>query len=77
MENFELQISIPISADNYNGSAEIARKYLALVVETLKQNTEVEQIKVKLPRMGDRNAHNFLEINENGHASSKKTVIDL
>jgi hypothetical protein len=72
MNKFRLHIDIPL-ADDQTQSAYISKQVAEFL---LSMNIEgVELIQYRLSHDLDRGNKNYLDINENGHASNKKSQI--
>jgi hypothetical protein len=75
--NYRLHIDVPLVAD-MNQSVAMSKQLIEIIKNSLVDNN-IENIKINY-RLGndeDRQKSNYLNINENGHASNKKSIIEL
>ncbi len=75
--NYRLHIDVPLVAD-MNESVAMSKQLIEIIKNSLVDNN-IENIKINY-RLGndeDRQKSNYLNINENGHASNKKSIIEL
>jgi len=74
MNNFRLHIDIPLT-DNLTDSETISKKVIEFLTSLNVEGVNVLQY--KLSNDSDRANKNYLDINENGHASNKKCKIEF
>ena len=75
--NYRLHIDVPLVAD-MNESVAMSKQLIEIIKNSLVDNN-IENIKINY-RLGndeDRQKSNYLNINENGHVSNKKSIIEL
>jgi len=75
--NYRLHIDVPLVAD-INQSVAMSKQLIEIIKNSLVDNN-IENIKINY-RLGndeDRQKSNYLNINENEHASNKKIIIEL
>lgn len=81
MSSFRLHIDIPLSLLSEDNAAAISKRIVEILESGICKNIVVDgsltQINYRLGNDEDRQKSNYLDKNENGHVSNKKTVIRL
>lgn len=72
---YRLHIDVPVGPDE-QGAIEKSQQVIALLMSD-KDQIPATQVSYRLGHDEDRQKSNYLDINENGHASNKKTRIDI
>ena len=84
MSQYRLHIDIPLGGDEEDAiykSNLLIQEFFKLNQSTaenlIKEKYDVKKASYRLGHDEDRQKSNYLDKNENGHVSNKKTVIDL
>lgn len=72
---YRLHIDVPLGTDE-KVAIENSQMLIALLLQDRDQ-IPASQVSYRLGHDDDRQKSNYLDINENGHASNKKTRIDI
>jgi len=75
--NYRLHIDVPLVAD-MNESVAMSNRLIEIIKNAMiANNIQNTQINYRVGNDEDRQKSNYLSINENGHASNKKSIIEL
>ena len=84
MSQYRLHIDIPLGGDEEKASYKanlLIQEFLKLNQSTapnlINEKYGIDKVSYRLGHDEDRQKSNYLDKNENGHVSNKKTVIDL
>lgn len=81
MSGFRLHIDIPLNLLSEDNAADISKRIVEILESGICKKIIVDgsltQINYRLGNDEDRQKTNYLDKNENGHVSNKKTVIQL
>ncbi len=74
---YRLHIDIPFKQDDQSECARSSLEIMTRIVHALKDFAEVKEINYRMGNDSDRQKSNYLQIDEKGHCSNKKTKVDM
>ena len=79
MSRYRIHIDIPLGADQEEALSKINSVMGHCISEEADffRSMGIDKIGIRLGHDDDRQKSNYLNINDNGHVSNKKTVIDI